>query len=89
MTDTVVTADSSTVVVDSPVVQNIVTAESVANTIIVTGIMGLPGVTSIADLTDIDKTGLVSGATLVYNEDSAMWEATRLLNNQILEAGQF
>lgn len=89
MSDIVVTSDSNTVLVDTSVVQTVVTAESTASTTVVTGIMGPPGASTIAQLTDINKTGLVNGATLVYNANSLNWDATRLLDNQILEAGQF
>lgn len=89
MSDIIVTDESGTVIVDTSVVQNVVTAESVSNTTIVTGIMGPAGASTLAQLQDINKTGLVNGATLIYNADSLKWDATRLLNNQILEAGQF
>lgn len=59
---------------------------------IVTGVMGPAGpagAASINELTDIDKTGLVGGATLIYNSSTSQWVATKLLDNQILEAGQF
>ena len=58
-------------------------------TVVITGIMGPPGASSLSELTDIDKTQLVNGATLVYNANSAIWKATNKLDNQILEAGQF
>jgi hypothetical protein len=89
MSETIVTNEGSTVIVDTSIVQNVVTADSVSNTTIVTGIMGPAGASTMAQLQDINKTGLVNGATLVYNADSLKWDATRLLNNQILEAGQF
>lgn len=78
MTEIVVTDDNSTIIVDSVTTQTIVT-----------GIMGPPGSSSLSQLTDIDRTNLVSGATLVYDEAFSLWVATKLLDNQILEAGQF
>jgi hypothetical protein len=56
---------------------------------IVTGLMGPPGASTVAQLTDIDKTNLVDGATLVFNEASSVWKATNRLDSQIIEAGQF
>lgn len=57
--------------------------------VVVTGIMGPPGESSISNMADIDKTQLVDGATLVYRASDAIWKATNKLDNQILEAGQF
>lgn len=57
--------------------------------IVITGIMGPPGFTSITNASDIDKTELTDGATLVYKADTAIWRATNRLDSQILEAGQF
>lgn len=57
--------------------------------VIVTGIMGPPGASSLSELSDVDKTQLVNGATLVYSASNAIWKATNKLDNQILEAGQF
>lgn len=78
MTDIVVTGNGTTVVVDTTTTHTIVT-----------GIMGPAGADSLAQLTDIDKTGLVDGATLIYNASTSQWKTTKLLDNQILEAGQF
>ena len=57
--------------------------------VVVTGIMGPPGASSISALTDLDMTELVDGATLVYRASDSTWKATNKLDNQILEAGQF
>jgi hypothetical protein len=63
---------------------------SAGNTeVVVTGIMGPPGASSISGLTDLDRTELVDGATLVYRASDSIWKATNKLDNQILEAGQF
>jgi len=59
---------------------------------IVTGLMGPPGRDSsntISESQDVDNTELTNGATLVYRASDAKWKATNLLDNQILEAGQF
>lgn len=60
--------------------------------VVVTGIMGpagIDGVTRLSDMSDIDKTGLIDGATLVYNSTVAKWEATEKLNKQAIECGEF
>lgn len=47
--------------------------------LVVTGIMGpsgADGVTRISDMSDIDKTGLVNGALLVYSSAVDKWRAT-------------
>jgi hypothetical protein len=76
--EAIVISDSETVVVSQD-----------TGTIVVTGIMGPPGASTLSELSDVDKTQLVNGATLVYNANSAIWKATNKLDNQILEAGQF
>lgn len=69
--------------------QQVVVVNTEVSGVVVTGIMGPPGSTSISGMSDIDKTGLTDGATLVYKADTAIWKATNKLDNQILEAGQF
>jgi hypothetical protein len=79
MTDTTVIVSSTGTVLTSN-----------SNTeLVITGIMGPPGASSISDMLDVDKTELTNGATLVYNSSNAFWKATNKLDNQILEAGQF
>jgi hypothetical protein len=70
--------------------QEVVVVTTDTTGVVVTGIMGPPGDNAkISEASDIDKTNLVNGATLVYASNSSKWVATRLLENQILEAGQF
>ena len=73
--------------------QEVVVVTTDTTGVVVTGIMGPPGAPGetgkISEASDIDKTNLVDGATLVYSANTAKWVATRLLENQILEAGQF
>jgi hypothetical protein len=70
--------------------QEVVVVNNETTGVVVTGIMGPPGESgSITEASDIDKTNLVNGATLVYASNASKWVATRLLDNQILEAGQF
>ena len=58
-------------------------------TIVVTGVMGPPGSGNISDSGDIDLSGLVDGATLVYSAPTAKWQATNLLEKQIMNGGFF
>jgi hypothetical protein len=60
--------------------QNIVTA---------VGIQGPSGVTRILDADDIDKTTLEDGAVLVYKAQTSKITTTRLLSQQVIEAGQY
>lgn len=76
--EAVIISDSETVVVSQD-----------TGVVVVTGIMGPPGASSLSELSDVDKTQLVNGATLVYSASNAIWKATNKLDNQILEAGQF
>jgi hypothetical protein len=70
--------------------QEVVVVTTDTTGVVVTGIMGPPGESGkISEASDIDKTNLVNGATLVYASNTAKWVATTLLENQILEAGQF
>lgn len=48
-------------------------------------------VESISDVADIDVTsnGKVNGSVLVYRTLTNKWTATTLLENQIMEAGEF
>jgi hypothetical protein len=74
----IVVTDTDTVVV-----------ENVAGNIVVTGIMGPPGKTTITNADDVDTSQLTDGALLVYRAQTGRWFATNRLDNQILEAGQF
>jgi hypothetical protein len=98
--ETIVISDTETAVVSQDANQQTIAVSDTETIVVsqdtgyvvVTGIMGppgLPGPSSLSDLSDIDKTQLVNGATLVYNANSAVWKATNKLDNQILEAGQF
>ena len=51
--------------------------------------IGPTGVTTFAGLTDIDLTQLAAGSVLVYNPGTQKWTATNLLQQQIVESGQF
>jgi hypothetical protein len=62
------------------------TTQNIVSTV---GIQGPPGVTRILDADDIDKTTLEDGAVLVYKAQTNKITTTRLLNQQVMEAGQY
>ena len=88
MTEVVVTDQTRTVVVEDSGSPAVVTENSRPQ-VIVTGLMGPPGASSFAQLQDIDLTQLGSGSTLVYNTQTQKWTATTLLDQQVIESGQF
>jgi hypothetical protein len=88
MTDTVVVQSNDTAVVQAQTVNQVVTEEK-GTTLIITGMMGPPTVNSISGAGDIDVSNLQSGSMLVYNTTTNKWIATRLLDQQTIEAGQF
>lgn len=87
MTETVVTTSNNTVVVDNATTQTVVDANP--TTLIVTGMMGPPGSTTINGMSDTDVSNLTAGSLLVYNTQTAKWTSTTLLNQQYVDCGQF
>jgi hypothetical protein len=47
------------------------------------------GISSISQAIDVDITELNNGSILIYNAMNAQWKATRLLQEQTIECGQF
>jgi hypothetical protein len=88
MTETVVTHKDNTVVAQPDNLGTVVAQATMRQTI-VTGMMGPPGAATLNQLRDLDLTELVSGSTLVYNTQTQKWTATTLLDQQIIESGQF
>jgi hypothetical protein len=92
MSDLVVTQDTQTVIVQGP-----------TDSIIVTGLLGpvgpqglqgprgepAPDTFQLSDLKDIDLSQLGNGSTLVYRAVTNTWAATNLLDQQVVECGQF
>lgn len=78
MTQAIVTEKHNTVVVrtESPKV-------------ILTGIMGPPGKSTIQGLEDVDISSLANGSILVYNPQTEKWTSTVLLNQQVVDSGQY
>jgi NADPH-dependent curcumin reductase CurA len=77
-TEVIVTENNNTVVINTQ-----------QPNVIVSGMIGPTGVTTFAGLTDIDLTQLAAGSVLVYNSGTQKWTATKLLDQQIVESGQF
>lgn len=89
MTDVVVTSPSNTAIITEQDSSTVLVDQEKQPTVIVTGIMGPRGATQIADSSQFDLTQLGSGSTLVYNATTQKWVATNLLDQQIVESGQF
>jgi hypothetical protein len=77
-TEVIVTDSNNTVVINTQ-----------QPNIIVSGMIGPTGVSSFSGLTDIDLNQLAAGSVLVYNAGTQKWTATNLLEQQIVESGQF
>jgi hypothetical protein len=56
--------------------------------VVIGGMIG-PHITTLKGLADLDLTDLTGGSLLVYNAGSEKWVATTLLNQQVVDAGQF
>lgn len=69
--------------------EQVLVIQSDSPQVVLTGLMGPPGFTSITNANDVDKLQLTDGAVLVYKSQTATWKATNILDNQIIEAGQF
>jgi len=78
MTTTVVTEKHNTVVIRTETPK-----------VILTGIMGPPGKSTITAMEDVDVSQLNSGSLLVYNTQTQKWTSTTLLNQQVVDSGQY
>ena len=61
-------------------------------TVTTVGIQGPPGpvnTSGLSGLDDVDSTEKSEGSVLVYKENTQKWTSTTLLNNQIMDAGEF
>lgn len=86
--EVVVIQSGDTSVVQEQIVNRVVTDDKPAR-IITSGMMPPSVVSSITGSGDIDITNLQAGSMLVYNTTTNKWVATRLLDQQTIEAGQF
>ena len=53
------------------------------------GIQGISGATTLSSVTDVNMTGLVDGAILVYDQASQFWKPKTTLDKQTIECGQY
>lgn len=53
------------------------------------GIQGPAGISNISAASDVDTTNLNDGSLLVYKTATNKWTSTVLLNQQIMEGGEF
>lgn len=57
--------------------------------VIITGMVGPKSYNSISEAYDVDINDLTDGSTLIYSTTATKWQASRLLNSQIIDAGEF
>lgn len=89
MTTNVVISDNNSTKVIVTDKNNAVVVNAQQPRVVVSGMIGPLGVTSLSGLNDIDVTQLSAGSVLVYNSGTQKWTATTLLDQQIVESGQF
>jgi hypothetical protein len=74
---------------------NIVSYKETINEPIISGAQGPQGIkgdvgsASVDTLSDVDVTGLVNGALLIYNNQLGLWKVSKTLEQQTLECGQY
>jgi hypothetical protein len=69
---------------------NTVVVESKQQVVVLSGPIGPQKVIGgIADLSDIDISNLQNGGILIYNTTTQKWTAGNLLNQQVIESGQY
>lgn len=79
---------TTTVVVESS--SAVATVITETTTVIAGGIVGPRGpASSISESSDADITNLQDGSTLVYSTAAGKWQATNLLEKQVINAGFF
>lgn len=79
---------TTTVIVEST--SAVATVVTQTNTVIAGGIIGPRGPSStISESSDVDVTNLQDGSTLVYDTAAGKWQATKLLEKQVINAGFF
>lgn len=88
MTSTVVVEKDNTITIQTEKHNTVVVKTETPKTI-VTGMMGPPGKTVLSELADVDSTVLATGSVLVYNPQNQKWISTTLLNQQIVDSGQY
>lgn len=77
-TETIVTEKHNTVVI-----------EKKEPKVVVSGMIGPQGVTTLQGLSNVDVTNLTNGGILVYNQTVQKWVATTTLDAQNMEGGYY
>jgi hypothetical protein len=85
-TEIIVTEVNNAVVIERK--EPVVVSSQSQTKIVVGGMIG-PHVTTLRGLSDLDLTDLTGGSLLVYNAGTEKWTATTMLNQQVVDAGQF
>lgn len=68
---------------------NHVVVEQPVGSVVVTGVLTPLQLSTVTNSVDVDLTDLTNGATLIYSDLTQKWRATKLLENQTIECGQF
>jgi hypothetical protein len=87
-TEVIVTQSGDTSVIQEQVINRVVTDDKPAR-IITSGMLPPPAVNSLSTASDVDLSQLQDGGILVYRTGTNRWTATNLLDQQIVESGQF
>ena len=85
-TEIIITEVNNAVVIERK--EPVVVSSQSQTKIVVGGMIG-PHITTLKGLSDLDLTDLTGGSLLVYNAGTEKWTATTMLNQQVVDAGQF
>jgi hypothetical protein len=85
-TEIIITEVNNAVIIERK--EPVVVSSQSQTKIVVGGMIG-PHVTTLRGLSDMDLTDLTGGSLLVYNAGTEKWTATTMLNQQVVDAGQF
>jgi hypothetical protein len=77
-TEVIVTEKNNTVVIDRKEPK-----------VVIAGMIGPQGVTTLQGLSNVDVSSLTNGGILVYNSTSQKWVATTTLDAQNMEGGYY
>ena len=93
MTDTtekILVSDTETIVIDATS-GYIVSIDTMNTDVVIAngGFVGPPGAKTISESEDIDKSNLVDGSLLIYNSTTYKWIASKTLDKQAVDCGQF
>jgi hypothetical protein len=85
-TEIIITEVNNAVIIERK--EPVVVSSQSQTKIVVGGMIG-PHVTTLRGLSDMDLTDLTGGSLLVYNAGTEKWTATTMLDQQVVDAGQF